>query len=268
MFIIYLITNLVNGKVYVGQTRSLLRRRWATHKCDARRGEPLYICRALRKYGEDSFTIRPIDFAETQEKADFLEETWIFLHASLTRGKGYNIRTGGHTSPGMSPEGKERVSRAHRGKIVSAESRKLTSEGNKRAWAEGRLHGRPHTQAARKKMSDGQRGSKGHNFRSDILDEELVDLWNNDTPVSELTKRFSAATSTIINRIKASGLDYKPFGVRTVKGPRREPLTEVDKQHIAEFWSDGVSQVKIAETLKCHPTTVSHVLRRLRECNP
>lgn len=37
MGIIYLITNLLNGKAYIGKTVSRLRVRWTKHRCEARK---------------------------------------------------------------------------------------------------------------------------------------------------------------------------------------------------------------------------------------
>ena len=58
--IIYLATNTVNGKRYVGLTRGTLSNRWAQHVSIARRKPRSYLHRAIAKYGADVFDIRPI----------------------------------------------------------------------------------------------------------------------------------------------------------------------------------------------------------------
>ena len=59
---IYKITNLINGKIYIGQTRFNVQRRFHQHLYEAKKGElnfPLYS--AIRKYGEENFKIECIE---------------------------------------------------------------------------------------------------------------------------------------------------------------------------------------------------------------
>ena len=57
--VVYLITNTVNGKVYVGQTINGLSKRWKGHKNDVRNGSQNPLHRAIRKYGERDGTRDP-----------------------------------------------------------------------------------------------------------------------------------------------------------------------------------------------------------------
>ena len=58
---IYVATNMVDGKQYVGQTASWrsVSLRWQEHVADSRDSRRMgwHLCRAIRKYGEDSFQI-------------------------------------------------------------------------------------------------------------------------------------------------------------------------------------------------------------------
>ena len=51
--IIYKITNIINNKVYIGQTVNTLKNRWCKH-CHSNGCRMLY--NAILKYGKDSFT--------------------------------------------------------------------------------------------------------------------------------------------------------------------------------------------------------------------
>jgi group I intron endonuclease len=93
--LIYLITNTVNGKRYIGQTVGTAAKRWREHKSAALTGQsdtPLH--RAIRKHGPDKFTITTV--AETYEP--FLNEVeklaiWTYqTHGSVG---GYNATPGG-----------------------------------------------------------------------------------------------------------------------------------------------------------------------------
>lgn len=53
--IIYMATNLVNGKSYVGRTVKGLEHRRKNHIWAALSGKGKYFHRAIRKYGKDSF---------------------------------------------------------------------------------------------------------------------------------------------------------------------------------------------------------------------
>lgn len=92
---IYKIVNLVNKKVYVGQSRSI-EKRWAAHKraaylVDAPSYEyPIY--RAIRKYGIENFSFEIIELcpvADLNEKEKF----WISHYNSFF--EGYNSTVGG-----------------------------------------------------------------------------------------------------------------------------------------------------------------------------
>jgi group I intron endonuclease len=57
---IYLITNLVNGKMYVGLTTRTILQRFHKHLLNARSGEESSLYSAFRKYGESNFKIEPL----------------------------------------------------------------------------------------------------------------------------------------------------------------------------------------------------------------
>jgi len=87
---IYLIQNLINGKIYVGQTRMNVMKRFRSH----RRNRHL-IGKAIRKYGESSFILKIVASSFRQSELDDLERYWITLtHSQVPNG--YNLQKGGH----------------------------------------------------------------------------------------------------------------------------------------------------------------------------
>lgn len=97
---IYKITNLCNGKVYIGQSQNILRR-FRRHKEESCRETsksydlPLY--RAMRKYGIENFNFEILEEC-SKGKLDDREKFWIKRYNSTNRDKGYNIEKGGNAS--------------------------------------------------------------------------------------------------------------------------------------------------------------------------
>lgn len=89
---IYKITNRVNNKAYVGQTRFTIEHRWKQHIYESKRDltKPLY--KAFKKYGISNFYIEPIEEVPYNK----LDEREIFWVTELdTFNKGYNATRGG-----------------------------------------------------------------------------------------------------------------------------------------------------------------------------
>lgn len=93
--IIYKVTNLINKKVYIGQTIRPLNTRWKQHLRDSKViGFPIY--RSIRKHGIDNFKVEEIDGANSQEELNYLETHYIHKYDSLISKNGYNCNTGGN----------------------------------------------------------------------------------------------------------------------------------------------------------------------------
>lgn len=74
--IIYCITNLKNNKKYIGQTRTSLAVRYNHHLTKSRENNPSGIAAAIKKYGEDNFTVKEIAKCPIKE-LDMLEVYYI-----------------------------------------------------------------------------------------------------------------------------------------------------------------------------------------------
>lgn len=84
---IYKITNLVNDKVYIGQSARSVQERFHRHIQDAVSGRlDTHFARAIRKYGPENFMVEVIDDAETQEELNQKEQNWIRHYDSVRRG--------------------------------------------------------------------------------------------------------------------------------------------------------------------------------------
>ncbi len=97
--VVYLLTNLVNRKIYVGKTHASLKKRWQGHCHDAKSGRNMVICRAIRKYGSDNFSMRIIGRATTPNELNLMETSWIAKLKTRVP-NGYNSTDGGEGTVG------------------------------------------------------------------------------------------------------------------------------------------------------------------------
>ena len=107
--IIYKITNRINGKIYIGQTKHSIEMRWRYHcynysGCTA-------LNRAIKKYGAENFTVEQIDIACTVDELNAKEKYWIEYYNSIVP-NGYNLKSGGNR-PTYSKESRKRMSTNH-----------------------------------------------------------------------------------------------------------------------------------------------------------
>lgn len=91
---VYLISNLVNGKQYIGITKNTARRRFLGHLRLARSGYENPLHSAIRKYGEEYFYLEVLYNVEDRELLQLLEVECIALYDTIAP-KGYNLTLGG-----------------------------------------------------------------------------------------------------------------------------------------------------------------------------
>jgi group I intron endonuclease len=111
MMTIYKIVNLVNGKMYIGQTKYSLQKRMSGHLSDSKRTNTK-LSNAINKYGIENFTISEIvkgDF--NREFTDYLECHYIQLYATTLQ---YNIKMGGNSVP-MTEDTRKKISENNKG---------------------------------------------------------------------------------------------------------------------------------------------------------
>jgi len=102
-YTIYVITNEVNGKEYVGVTSQGVERRWREHKRAARKDENGHLYNAIRKYGADKFSVQPVEHFEARKQAFDVEKQWI-ADLDTYHGEGYNMSEGGELPPRLTGE--------------------------------------------------------------------------------------------------------------------------------------------------------------------
>ena len=95
---IYKITNLINNKIYIGQTVRDIDTRFKEHLNESNKENlTSYIHLAIKKYGKENFKCTLIDTAENKEDLNFKEKFWIQYYNSNI--DGYNLTPGGDINP-------------------------------------------------------------------------------------------------------------------------------------------------------------------------
>ena len=140
-FCVYKITNLVNGKIYIGKTYDV-NARWEKHvKIATNREEKAYqyLHKSINKYGADNFTIEKLEENLTEQESFEREIFWIKTLNSKNPDVGMNLTDGGEGASGLkwSEDSREKIrgSNNHNfGKITPddvKEKLKISSTGRK-----------------------------------------------------------------------------------------------------------------------------------------
>lgn len=190
--IIYKATNLVNGKVYIGQTIRPISERIREHNYTSKDGRFLtYFYRAILKHGKNNFKWETIDKALSQKELDSKEKYWIKFYDSNNKHVGYNNKKGGANGKHL-PEARKKISEAGR-RPCSQETKDKISKANKGQvpWAKGRRFTKEH----RLKIAMSQ---KARIINHEIAAEIRVMISNGDKCV-KIAKHFGVNTHVVYN---------------------------------------------------------------------
>lgn len=132
--LIYKITNKINGKIYIGQTKKTLEKRIQNHRGRfVSKKASYHLYSAMEKYGWENFEFEVLDATPTtQEELDNLEMYYIELYEALDQSKGYNMYKGGKENPMNS----KIVATKHLNKMRSEEVREKISKSMKKMRAD------------------------------------------------------------------------------------------------------------------------------------
>jgi hypothetical protein len=124
--IIYKITNLLTGKLYIGQTRNSIATRWKCHKHYRKDMKSMYIVKAIRKHGSENFKIEEIERCNSIDELNSRETHWI-RHLKTLAPNGYNLNEGGNNAK-RTEETKNKISLSKMGKPSPKKGIPVTKE--------------------------------------------------------------------------------------------------------------------------------------------
>lgn len=151
--IVYVITNKINGKQYVGQTVQTLKNRWKFHISKGSRC--LALKSAIDKYGKDKFVIETVYEAKSLDELNEREIEFINKFNTLAP-NGYNLKTGGNR-PIYSDESRKKMSKSSMGRTPW--NRGLTAEDPRvaayvRSGKDHHFYGKTSPATGRKKSAE------------------------------------------------------------------------------------------------------------------
>ncbi|WP_186670859.1 GIY-YIG nuclease family protein [Sporosarcina sp. BP05] len=190
---VYVLTNEVNGKQYVGITVQKLQDRFNQH-C---RYSGMVINKAIQKYGREKLTIEELE--ECSSLKELRErETYYIENLCTATPNGYNLSFGGE---GLADEAREKISKALKGKPKTKEHAENISKGRtglevssktKKKLREINL-GKKYSDETKKKQSESQKRYFKEN-PGRIEQSRKGGLMRKGAKVSDLTRKKISKT--------------------------------------------------------------------------
>ena len=145
MLYVYMTTNTINNMKYIGQHRGQLN--------DNYLGSGVYILRAIKKYGKQTFIKEILEICQTQRELNEAEQKWIKHFNAVKDPMFYNIASGGgqggNPCAGLSEE-QQKIRREKLSNAMKGENNPFYGKGFH--GEEHPMYGRHHSDQAKEKM--------------------------------------------------------------------------------------------------------------------
>lgn len=235
---IYKITNQVNGKVYIGQTRQSVESRWNQHKSKARKHVDgnNHFHNAINKYGENAFKVEILE-ACNFDKLDSREIFYIAKYNSFE--EGYNTTLGG---------GGKRVPDVYN---KYEEIKDLYLSGFSSNWIAEKFEVDKTTII---KILKGLCVKiRNNQFKINRYElDRMIDDYNNGCSLKELAKRYDVCSHTIKAKLLECGVDVRK---------RSLIINDEEKQQqLIEDYLSGVSASELVKRYFCEWSTFKKIL--------
>jgi len=155
----YQITNLVNGKIYIGVHRT-------NDLNDGYMGSGIEIKEAIKEFGGNSFKKEILEMFDSEDEM-FTREACRVDMDFIQRNDTYNRALGGRRSALHTEEVKNRIRQARSTQVITEETKlKIRSRLKEIGYNHATFAGRTHTTETKQKMSMAQKGKHSGNRNS------------------------------------------------------------------------------------------------------
>lgn len=220
--IIYKITNLVNGKFYIGKTEQTIEKRWKRHLQDVgKTSRPLYL--AIAKYGATNFSISPVETCVDKNHLREREIFWIATLRSTVLDGNYNIDKGGGGGYIIEnwPEERKRElyiqqaskrtgqRRSESSKLKMSEAAKLreatkTEDVKQRIRDANSINMKRQYESGERQIHTPKILGKDHHKWVDIDIDDVLSMIQNCYTLKQIAAKYSTTTVTVGARLKAT----------------------------------------------------------------
>ena len=225
---IYKITNKLNGKVYIGQSRDI-DARWRQH-CNAK--DNYAIHNAIKKYGKENFSFEVL-LECPAEMLNVWERDMIALYDCISP-NGYNLTEGGEGHH-HSEETKIKISNVQKGIPLSEEHKRKLSESMK---------GKHHFEETKIKISETLKGripwNKGVHLESPMKGKHHSEETRLKMSESQKGRHVSEETRLKMSNAQ-KGKKHQPLSAEhkrkiseSMKGKKHQPRSEEHKRKLSE----------------------------------
>lgn len=196
---IYLVTNILNGKIYIGQTNGKRNDYFAGGKI---------IKQALRKYGKHNFTRQILEKGNFSKKdLDILEVKYIVQYKSNTPSIGYNISKGGQGSKGYK-QTQESIDKRNKSMQETFKKRGYKRTPEQIANIVKHHKGRKYNQEVRTRMSLAHTGKKLPAEQAAKIKKSVRSFYYKEFDVFDLSGNYINTFGIIKDAVKELNLPY------------------------------------------------------------
>ena len=256
---IYKITNLIDGKVYIGQTVNYNKRK-KKHLSSLKNGNHHneHLQRAFDKYGEDSFKIELIKKCNIEE-LDKLERYYIKELDACNHDKGYNMMYGGQRYRNFTKEVRLKMSEAGKGRKFTDEHKKKISLAQKgKKISQESIN----KSIATKKRNKEHWGEKNPNaLISDKIAEQIIIDLLKGISANDISNKYQVSNDVVYNLMYGKTYLHIMPDVREKLKSRTSILQEDKIETSIEMYLQGHSQNIIAKTMNISRNTLRKELK-------
>lgn len=257
---IYQIKNLINNKVYIGQTKQSFQRRYWLHKWKLENGshDNKYLQNAWNKYGKENFEFSIIEIT-TEDLLNEKEKFWITLFKE--KNQCYCIQDGGQEK--------------QLNKYITPEQRKIVGEKNRQ-----HLLGSHASEETKRKMSESRKGKIIIKKTNKIAPEQakeikqmLIDGFTPKEIMNKLNVEYKSING-IISRNNWANVEVKGWddfqknrprgkGKSSVKRKSSKP-SKISKEEIISYYNKYLELKSYKKVANFFNVTSGVVERRIK----